>query len=345
MLIKSLLIAKTKVNHKIPIWFMRQAGRYLPEYKEIRKKKENFIQLCLSPKLAAEISLQPITRFNFDGIILFSDILIVPYALGQDVQFKEEIGPILNPLKKYTDLPKTYQEDWRKKLAPVLKTIKILKEKKKKNKTLIGFCGSPFTVLTYMIEGGTSKNHLNIKKFLIEKPKEADLLINKLTQISIVYLNSQIEAGVDIIQLFESWSSILDGELYTKYIVGPNKKIVEQIKKRNNNVPIICFPRKSGWKSLEFIKSVPCDGLSIDLETDDETIKYCKKKKITIQGNLDPVRLLAGGKQLKIEVKKIIDRFKNHKFIFNLSHGILPNTPIKNVEKTIKYIREYENTN
>ena len=324
---------------------MRQAGRYLPEYKKIRRKQKNFIQLCLSPELAAKISLQPITRFNVDGIILFSDILVIPYALGQHVRFKENVGPILNPLKSYHDLPKTLEKNWMIKLLPILKTIKILKKKKKKNETLIGFCGSPFTVLTYMIEGGTSKNHLNIKKFLIEKPKEADLLIKKLIKISIFYLNNQIRAGADIIQLFESWSGLLEGKLYTKYIVKPNKKIVEEIKKKNKDTPVICFPRKSNWKTLEFIKSVPCDGLSVDLETDDRTIDYCKNKGITIQGNLDPVRLLLGGKQLKKEVKTIIQKFKSQKFIFNLSHGILPNTPIKNVEKTIKYVREYENSN
>ncbi len=344
MLIKSLLISKKKVNNKIPVWFMRQAGRYLPEYRKIRQEQNNFIKLCLSPELAAKISLQPITRFNFDGIILFSDILVIPYALGQEIRFEEKIGPILNPLKEYRDLPKSFEKDWKIKLSPVLKTIKILKGKKKDNKTLIGFCGSPFTVLTYMIEGGTSKNHLKIKRFLIEKPKEAKLLIQKLIKISISYLNGQIKAGADVIQLFESWSGLLEGDLYTKYVVEPNKKIVEEIKKRNKNTPVICFPRKSNWKTLEFIKKVPCDGLSIDLETDDQTIEYCKKKGITVQGNLDPVRLLLGGKQLRIEVKKIIERFNNQKFIFNLSHGILPNTPIKNVEKTVRYIREYENS-
>ncbi len=345
MLIKSLLISKKKIHNKIPIWFMRQAGRYLPEYRKIRNKQDDFIQLCISPELAAEISLQPINRFNFDGIILFSDILIIPYALGQNVRFEEKIGPILDPLKKYNDLPKTFESNWKIKLAPVLKTVKILKTQKKENKTLIGFCGSPFTVLTYMIEGGTSKNHLKIKKFLIEKPKEANLLIKKLIKISIFYLNEQIKAGADVIQLFESWSGLLEGDLYTKYIVEPNKKIVEEIKKKNKNVPIICFPRKSNWKTLEFITKVPCDGLSVDLETDDQTIEYCKKKGITVQGNLDPVRLLLGGKQLKKEVKKIIEKFNKQKFIFNLSHGILPETPIKNVEKTIKYIKEYENSN
>ena len=314
MLIKSLLISKKKIHNKIPIWFMRQAGRYLPEYREIRNKQDDFIQLCMSPELAAEISLQPIYRFNFDGIILFSDILIIPYALGQSVRFEEKIGPILDPLKKYNDLPKTYENDWKIKLSPVLKTINILKRRKKENKTL-------------------------------EKPKEANLLIKKLIRISILYLDGQIKAGVDVIQLFESWSGLLEGDLYTKYIVEPNKKIVEEIKKRNKNVPIICFPRKSNWKTLEFIKKVPCDGLSVDLETDDQTIEYCKKKGITVQGNLDPVRLLLGGKQLKKEVKKIIEKFNKQKFIFNLSHGILPDTPIKNVEKTIKYVKEYENSN
>ena len=343
MLIKSLLLSKKKkINQKIPIWFMRQAGRYLPEYKDIRKKEKDFIKLCLSPTLAAKISLQPITRFNLDGIIPFSDILIIPYALGQKVSFKTDIGPILSSLTNYNDLPETSEKDWQKKLSPVFRTLKILKKRKDKDKTLIGFCGSPLTVLTYMIEGGTSKNHLKTKAFLLKNPIEAKILIDKLVCISIFYLKHQIKAGVDVIQIFESWSSILDGDLYTQYIVEPNKQIVEAIKSTNKETPIICFPRLSNWKTLEFIKSVPCDGLSIDLQTDDKTIEYCKKKHITIQGNLDPVRLLLGGEQLKRSIKNIINKFKSHKFIFNLSHGILPNTPLKNVEKTIKYIREYE---
>ena len=345
MLIKSLLLSKKKINQKIPIWFMRQAGRYLPEYKNIRNKEKDFIKLCLSPTLAAKISLQPVIRFDFDGIILFSDILIIPHALGQKVSFEENIGPILSSLTSFKDLPETSEKDWEKILNPVFRTLRILKKKKNKNKTLIGFCGSPFTVLTYMIEGGTSKNHLKTKAFLLENPTEANILINKIIKISIFYLENQIKAGADVIQIFESWSSILDGDLYTQYIVEPNKIIVEKLKKIDKKIPIICFPRLSNWKTLEFIKSVPCDGLSIDLQTDEKTIEYCKKNNITIQGNLDPVRLLLGGKQLKMAIRNIVKRFKNHKFIFNLSHGILPNTPLKNVEKTIKYIKEYENTN
>jgi len=343
MLIKSLLITKRKTTARVPIWFMRQAGRYLPEYREIRIKKKNFLDLCFTPKLASIISLQPVNRFDIDAIILFSDILVVPHALGQNVTFKEKKGPILKPIKDIRNLKYFDENKWDKTLSPIYETIELIKAKNK-DQSLIGFCGSPFTVLTYMIEGGTSKDHKKIKLFLLSEPQKAKEIIDLLIDISVHYLSKQIDAGVDIIQLFESWSSLLEEDLYNDFIIKPNKEIVVRLKNLYPRIPIIIFPRNSENKTEKLIKTIPCDGLSIDLKTPKKVIKLCEKKKITIQGRLDPLKLLLGGRQLEEQIKKDLLFFKKKNYIFNLSHGILPETPISNVEKMIKKIRDYEIT-
>ena len=343
MLIKSFLTSKKNNSSRIPIWFMRQAGRYLPEYRKIRAQKKNFLDLCFSPKLACTISLQPINRFDIDAIILFSDILVIPHALGQNVTFKENIGPILKPVKDIRDVKYFNENEWDNILSPIYETIELIKTKNK-DKSLIGFCGSPFTVLNYMIEGGTSKDHKKIKLFLLSEPQKAREIIDLLVEISVHYLSKQIEAGADIIQLFESWSSLLEDELYNDFIIKPNKQIIKRLKNFHPKIPIIIFPRNSENKTEKLIKNICCDGLSIDLKTPEKVIKLCEKKKIIVQGRLDPLRLLLGGKQMEKQIKKDLFFFKKKNYIFNLSHGILPETPISNVEKMIEIIRNYEIT-
>ena len=341
MLIKSLLISKKKTSSRTPIWFMRQAGRYLPEYRKIRTKEKNFLDLCFNPKLASTISLQPINRFDLDAIILFSDILVIPHALGQNVKFKEKIGPILKPIKNIKQLKNIGKDRWDNILSPIYETIDIIKSKNK-DKTLIGFCGSPFTVLTYMIEGKASKDHKKIKLFLLSEPQKAKEIIDMLIEISIHYLSKQIDAGVDVVQLFESWSSLLEGELYNDFIIEPNKQIITRLKKLYSNIPIIIFPRNSESKTVKLINDIAFDGLSIDLKTPENVISLCQKKEIIIQGRLDPLLLLVGGAQLEKKINEDLLFFKKENYIFNLSHGILPETPISNVEKMIKIIRNYE---
>ena len=342
MLIKSILLSKVK-QKKIPIWFMRQAGRYLPEYRKIRKQEKSFLNLCFSPQKAAQISLQPIKRFDIDGIILFSDILVIPRALGQKVSFQEKTGPKLESLQRVENDIFNSLDKWDKRLNPIYETVSLLKEKKK-DKTLIGFCGSPFTVLTYMIEGGISKDHKKTKLFLIDKPKRAKKLINLLIKISIHYLKKQIDSGVDVVQLFESWSNVLDDDLYDEYIIKPNKKIIEFIKKEHPDIPTILFPKDSGYKTKKIIENIKLDCLSIDLKTPNFILDMCAEKNIAVQGKLDPVRLLKGGRQMEKSIIKTLMLLKNNKIIFNLSHGILPETPIKNVEKMIKVVKDYEIT-
>ncbi|MBD22519.1 MAG: uroporphyrinogen decarboxylase [Alphaproteobacteria bacterium] len=326
-----------------PIWFMRQAGRYLPEYRKIRVKEKNFLDLCFNPELAAEISLQPISRFNFDFIILFSDILVVPYGLGKKVDFKENIGPILEKTNNFDELKDVDLSASIEKLEPVMRTIKILKNEKK-NKQLIGFCGGPFTVLTYMFEGGTSKKHDLIKKKIKAERKDFKLLLNLITEFSIAYLKKQILNGVDIVKIFESWAGLLNKEDYNEFIIEPNRKIQKEIKKKFPEIPMIFFPRESKEKIFEFLEKVKPDVLSLDKEVPNKIFEVAKKKKIILQGNLDPLILIEGGRKLEDEVKKIMLHFSDNDHIFNLSHGILPKTPIDNVKKTLEIVKNFNET-
>ena len=329
------------MENSINIWFMRQAGRYLPEYREIRKKKKNFIELCLSPKLAADISLQPIERFNFDFIILFSDILVIPYALGQPVRFQEKVGPILGELNfdpLDIDINKKLE-----KLTPIYETIKKIK-KSKKGKKLIGFCGGPFTVLNYMIEKGTSKSHSKIKKFIKLEKKKAQQLIDLITDTSIHYLKEQIRNGADYVKIFDSWAGLLDGNDYQRFIIEPNRKISKAINKFSPETKQIFFPRGSSKNYLEFLKKVEPKILALDKNYPSIIHTIAKEKNITLQGNLDPQTLLAGGEKLIAETKDVLEKFKQNKHIFNLSHGVLPQTPIENVKLVVDIVRKYNDT-
>ena len=331
-------------NSKVrtPIWFMRQAGRYLPEYHLLRKKEDNFLDVCFNSELAAEISLQPINRFDLDFIIVFADILVIPLALGQKVSFIENIGPVLGhkDLLKNSSVKNSAVENI---LRPVMNTIKIIKQKSN-GKKVIGFCGGPFTVLTYMIEKGSSQSHEKTRMFVKEYPHKVEMWIGKITDISIEYLIRQVESGADVVQIFDSWAGLLGDKEYEEYVVQPSKKIREELKKRFPDLPVIFFPRNSQKKINFFLKEVRCNFISIDQNFNQEQLDYCHQNKVTIQGNLSPQVLLKGGEKLVKEVKKIMEKFKNNLHIFNLSHGILPNTPIENVHKVIDLVRNYESS-
>ena len=329
------------MDKKTKIWLMRQAGRYLPEYQEIRKKEKNFMNLCFNPKLACDISLQPIERFDFDFIILFSDILVIPYALGQEVKFKESIGPILGNIN-YEQLEVNLSQNLER-LAPVFETIKLIKQEKKE-KDLIGFCGGPFTVLNYMVEQGTSKTHEKIKKFIKSNNELSEKIIKIITDISIEYLKKQIDSGADVIKVFDSWAGLLDGDLYKKYIIEPNKEIAKEIKNYSPGTKQIFFPRGSKENYFNFIKEVKPDVISLDEEFPDNVFSYAKKNDIILQGNLKPTALIEGGRKLKKGIKNILNKFKENKHIFNLSHGVLPQTPVENVEILVDTIRNYNET-
>ena len=330
--IKNCIVNKdTKIN---PIWLMRQAGRYLPEFKEIRKKNQDFIKLCLNANLSSEITLQPIKRFGFDGAIIFSDILMSPYALGQKVEFEKNFGPRLGELNidKIKDISEV---DFTYKLNSVYKAISITsKSDMLKNRDLIGFVGAPWTILVYMI------NKMSPKKGLPDKFFNDDFLINELLGIIEkflkVHIKNQVEAGVNIIQIFDSWAGLLKNKI-PEYIYNPTLNIVEYVKKLG--VPVICFPR--GLKNYKnFCEIVKPDMVNIDYDVDPK--KIIKEIKIPIQGGLDPKVLLTDKDNLKKEVEKYLTIFKDHPYVFNLGHGILPETKLDLVKELIHIVRNYK---
>ena len=327
---------ENKAYTNIPIWFMRQAGRYLKEFREIRKKNPNFINLCLNKKLINEISQQPIKRFDLDGIILFSDILIIPYGLGQKVIFKKNIGPILGKLD-LESIINISESDFIYKIDSVYRGLKLIKENMDyKNKSLIGFAGSPWTLLVYMIYKKSPKKNFNINQIFKNKFLINSLLL-KLEKFICLHIDKQIEAGANIIQLFDSWAGLLPKKNLSNYCYTPNKKIVEYVKKR---VPIICFPK--GIKKEEyadFCSVVKPSAISIDYKIDPEWIKN-NVNNLPIQGGMDPKILLTNKNNIRKKINYFLNVFSGYPYIFNLGHGILPETDPTMIEFVVKTIRE-----
>ncbi|MBN8828345.1 MAG: uroporphyrinogen decarboxylase [Sphingobacteriia bacterium] len=328
----------TKPGIKKPIWLMRQAGRYLPEYKEVRKNFKNFLEFCYNVEAVKTVTKQPLERFNFDAAIIFSDILVIPDALGQKVSFQEKIGPILGKISKNIT---SKELDYRK-LNQVYTSINELSKELGKNKALFGFCGAPFTLSCYMFEGKTSKNFENIKQLIYTKDKFYIDVINKLTFECATHLINQIKNGCNIVQIFDSWAGILHGEFYEEYIIEPTKKIVKIVKESFPNVPIIGFPRNSGNNYINYAKNTGVDGISIDQNI---CIKWANENlpsNILLQGNLDPSLLSCENEYLEKEILNILNTVKNRKFIFNLGHGILPSALPSNVSKLVNTVKNYE---
>ena len=326
---------KTKSTNINPIWLMRQAGRYLPEFRDIRLKNPDFIKLCLNKNLSSEITIQPLKRFAFDAAIIFSDILMLPYGLGQDVSFKKNFGPQLGEIN-LNDMLKKEEINFINKLNPVYKALKITsKDKLLVNKDLIGFIGAPWTLLVYMI------NKISPKKGLKNFFFKDKLLINKLLLIINkflkVHIEQQVKNGASIIQIFDSWAGLVDEKDIPEYIYMPTLEIVNYVK--SLNVPVICFPR--GIKKYkEFVDIVKPDVLNIDYEVDPK--KILKEINIPIQGGLDPKILLTDKENLKKETNYYLDIFKNHPYIFNLGHGVLPETDPMMVDYLVKYVKNFK---
>lgn len=327
-------------NDIIPIWFMRQAGRYLPEYMEIRSNTPDFLELCYDSKKASIVTLQPINRFNFDAAIIFSDILVLPHALGWDIKFEKGEGPILRKFESENDL-KYLNSNFDKKINNIYDTVSVVRSNLSKNKSLIGFAGSPWTVVSYMLEGKGKQDFSVSKNFLYTKQKLALQLINIITDKTIEYLSNQIEAGADVIQLFDSWSGILAGEEYKKFVITPTKKIVDSLKIKYPQIPIIGFPRGSGYLYEDYINQTNIDGVGVDQFIPIEIMKKWQDK-IVVQGNFDPVLLLTNKEVIENKANDILSKIKNKNFIFNLGHGILQNTPVQNVEFLVNYVRNYK---
>lgn len=329
-----------RLYNKPPIWLMRQAGRYLPEYMAVRKEVKNFLEFCYDVDKATEVTLQPIKRFDFDAAIIFSDILVLPHALGWEVDFKENIGPVLKQFKSKEDF-KYLQNNSNDKLEKVYEIVKKVRKELPKSTSLIGFTGSPWTVMTYMLEGKGKQDFRVSKKFIYENKDLAKELLEFITEKTIHHLINQIKSGANIIKIFDSWAGILPEEEFKKFVIEPTKKIIKSIKGVFPDIPIITFPKGAGLLYEKFLEEVPTDIIAIDPLIPLEKMKRWSNKVI-VQGNLDPVILLTNKKIIKEKVHKILLVMENKNFIFNLGHGILPETPPENVEFLVECIREYE---
>ncbi len=333
-------------NHQVysnpPIWIMRQAGRYLPEYLEVRNKLENFLDLCYNPVLASKVTLQPIERFGFDSAIIFSDILVIPDALGIKVDFIKNHGPILANFN-LSDLTKLkLNNNFLQKLKPVFEAVSLTKSKLNKQTSLIGFAGAPFTLACYMLQGGSAKNFDKIKQIATANKDEFLELLNFLSEAIILFLEQKIKSGADIIKIFDSWAGILPCQQVQDFIINPAKKIVDYFIKNYSQVPIIYFPKNIGVNYKNFLQQVNCSVLAIDQSISLDYANYLfATKKVVLQGNLDNF-LLAFGTQQQIikQTEEILLNFTDKPFIFNLGHGILPQTPIANVELLLKIIHK-----
>ena len=326
-------IKEKKISLK-PIWLMRQAGRYLPEFRDVRKINTNFIKLCLNSNLSSEITLQPLKRFNLDAAIIFSDILMVPYALGQSVEFKKDFGPELNNLDLEIIL-QTKESDFFKKLLPVYQSIeKVNKSKLILQKDIIGFVGAPWTLLVYMINKCSPKKKLKENFFKDKKLiKETLLILEKFLKI---HIKNQIKYGATIIQIFDSWAGLLKDKDLQDYVYTPTLNLVDFVK--SLNVPVVCFPREiKNYK--DYCKIIRPDVINIDYKINPEKIR--KEIDIVVQGGLDPKILLTDKDKLKVEAKKYLEIFKDHPYIFNLGHGVLPETDPQMVDYLIKFVKSY----
>jgi uroporphyrinogen decarboxylase len=331
--LKDILFNKTDCKS---VWFMRQAGRYLPEFRKIRSENKNFINLCLDSNLSSEITLQPIKRFDLDSAIIFSDILIVPFALGQKVEFEKNKGPILSNfnLDQFLNNDKI---SLTQKLYPIYKSIEITRKKLNKQKSLISFVGAPWTLLIYMMGVKKNKNEINFEK-IKSNEFEVNVILDKLNEYLCVHIENQINAGADVVQIFDSWAGLIPKADLPNYCYIPNLKIVEFCK--NKKIPVICFPRGIKENYKEFNTMVKPDGINLDYEIDPIWSKE-NLRDVVLQGGLDPKTLFLSDEEMKKKAAKYFDVFKGTPYIFNLGHGLLPETDPEKVDRLIKYYREY----
>ncbi len=318
---------------------MRQAGRYLPEYRAIRAKSESFLDLCFNPELAAEVTLQPVRRFGFDAAILFSDILVVPHALGQRVSFEEGQGPRLDAIEDLSALGRLRREIDHAKLAPVYETIGRVKKELPSDVALLGFCGAPWTVATYMIAGGGSVDQQPARQFAYRHLDEFMELIEILVASSASYLIRQFEAGVDAVQIFDTWAGVLPPDEFRRWCVEPCARIVAAVRKSVPKAKIIGFPRGAGTKLLRYIEGVAIDAVGLDWMIELDFARERVQSVRPVQGNLDPLVLLVGGSALDRSIDAILEAFAAGPFIFNLGHGVLPETPLAHVGQMIARVR------
>lgn len=320
-----------------PLWLMRQAGRYLPEYRALRAEKGGFLELVNDSAAAADVTLQPIRRFGFDGAILFSDILVIPHALGQDLWFETGEGPRLAPklvdatLKSLTAAPQ--------RLSPVIETVRLVAATLPPQTTFLGFAGSPWTVATYMVAGQGSKEQAETRRFAYRDPAAFEEIINAIADATVTYLIDQIDAGVEAVQLFDSWSGSLSPAQFERWVIAPTVRIITKLKALRPNAVVIGFPKGAGGKLPAYAREVGADAIGLDETVDPIWAHANLAEGLPVQGNLDPLALIAGGVELTDAINHIINALAERPHVFNLGHGILPDTPIAHVEQLVAHVR------
>jgi uroporphyrinogen decarboxylase len=324
-------------SERKPVWLMRQAGRYLPEYRALRADKGGFLALVYDSDAAAEVTLQPIRRFGFDGAILFSDILIVPNALGQDLAFEAGEGPRLSPTLMEADLDALVPVPER--LEPIYRTVEKVKAGLPPQTTFLGFAGSPWTVATYMVAGRGSKEQGEARRLAYGDPGRFGAAIDRVAAMTVDYLSGQIEAGVEAVQLFDSWSGSLSPTQFERWVIAPTAGIVAALKARHPDVPVIGFPKGAGGKLAAYARETGVDAIGLDETVDPVWAAGVLPDTLPVQGNLDPLALIAGGEALEAAVARILEAFEGRPHVFNLGHGILPDTPIAHVEQLLALVR------
>ncbi|MEO6152461.1 MAG: uroporphyrinogen decarboxylase [Croceibacterium sp.] len=322
-----------------PVWLMRQAGRYLPEYRALRADQGGFLELVYDSEAAAEITLQPIRRFGFDGAILFSDILIVPHAFGQELRFLEGEGPHLSP--PLVDRTLNELEQALHRLDPIYRTVGLVREQLSDSTTLLGFAGSPWTVATYMIAGQGSRDQHVARAMAYRDPGAVQAIIDAITVLTVEYLSGQIEAGAEAVQLFDSWAGSLAPAEFERWVIAPTAAIVAAVKERHPDVPIIGFPKGAGAKLAAYARETAVDAIGLDETVDPEWAHAELPAGMPVQGNLDPLLLLAGGPSLEPAVEQILEAFADRPHVFNLGHGIDKETPVGHVHRVLDTVRNW----
>lgn len=322
-----------------PVWLMRQAGRYLPEYRQVRASEPDFISFCLNPEKAVEVTLQPIDKFNFDAAIIFSDILLVPWAMNRNVRFIPGQGPILDPLNSVDDLNENDTDQIRNRLAPVAEALTLCRSRLSNEKALIGFAGAPWTIITYMLEGQSSRDFATARKWMWDNDRQFDMLLDIVTTATTEFLTLQAQAGADVLMLFDSWASAVPAHFRQRVVFKPVQRIIETLRGRGIVQPVIGFPKGIGEGLLAYCDQTPVDGVGLDHGVDIAWAAKNLPDHITLQGNLDPLSLIAGGPLMHRAIDHILEAVADRSHIFNLGHGITPETPEPHVHDLMAQIQ------